>query len=111
MFEEKYQQQPALWELWTEGPRSCGKNRLLVFPQLRQFPQRFAPPQFRYAGSGAIGIGGAVARSPLPHHRTCGSAYGGSDELSCRKQAWESERVEVSVGKRRTQGRAVRQMP
>jgi hypothetical protein len=25
-----------------------------------------------------IGIGGAVARSPLPHHRTCGSAYGGS---------------------------------
>ena len=53
MFEEKYQQQPALWELWTEGPRSCGKNRLLVVPQLRQFPQRFAPPQFRYAGSGA----------------------------------------------------------
>src|SRR5271163_143050 len=26
-----------------------------------------------------IGIGGAVARSPLPHHRTCGSASGGSD--------------------------------
>jgi hypothetical protein len=25
-----------------------------------------------------IGIGGAVTRSPLPHHRTCGSAYGGS---------------------------------
>ena len=25
-----------------------------------------------------IGIGGAVARSPLPHHRRCGSAYGGS---------------------------------
>jgi orotate phosphoribosyltransferase len=30
----------------------------------------------------AIGIGGAVARSPLPHHRTCGSASGGSDGLS-----------------------------
>jgi len=29
--------------------------------------------------SGAqIGIGGAVTRPPLPHHRTCGSAYGGS---------------------------------
>ena len=26
----------------------------------------------------AIGIGGTVTRPPLPHHRTCGSAYGGS---------------------------------
>jgi hypothetical protein len=25
-----------------------------------------------------IGIGGAVARSPLPHHRTYGAVYGGS---------------------------------
>ena len=25
-----------------------------------------------------IGIGGRVASPPLPHHRTCGSAYGGS---------------------------------
>ena len=25
-----------------------------------------------------IGIGGTVTRPPLPHHRTCGSAYGGS---------------------------------
>jgi hypothetical protein len=25
-----------------------------------------------------IGIGGAVTRAPLPHHRTCGSASGGS---------------------------------
>jgi hypothetical protein len=25
-----------------------------------------------------IGIGGTVACPPLPHHRTCGSAYGGS---------------------------------
>jgi len=25
-----------------------------------------------------IGIGGQVALPPLPHHRTCGSAYGGS---------------------------------
>jgi hypothetical protein len=25
-----------------------------------------------------IGIGGSLAASPLPHHRTCGSAYGGS---------------------------------
>jgi hypothetical protein len=32
--------------------------------------------------TGEIGIGGAVARSPLPHHRTCGSASGGSDGLS-----------------------------
>jgi hypothetical protein len=26
----------------------------------------------------AIGIGGRVAPPPLPHHRTCGSASGGS---------------------------------
>ena len=26
-----------------------------------------------------IGIGGVVAHSPLPHHRTCGSASGGSE--------------------------------
>jgi hypothetical protein len=33
----------------------------------------------RYCGpSHAIGIGGTVACPPLPHHRTCGSAYGGS---------------------------------
>jgi hypothetical protein len=25
-----------------------------------------------------IGIGGTITRPPLPHHRTCGSAYGGS---------------------------------
>ena len=27
---------------------------------------------------GTIGIGGSLAAPPLPHHRTCGSAYGGS---------------------------------
>jgi hypothetical protein len=27
---------------------------------------------------GTIGIGGSLATPPLPHHRTCGSAYGGS---------------------------------
>ena len=27
-----------------------------------------------------IGIGGRVTSPPLPHHRTCGSAYGGSDD-------------------------------
>ena len=35
-----------------------------------------------------IGIGGAVARSPLPHHRTCGSAYGGSEELNYPAAKW-----------------------
>ena len=29
-----------------------------------------------------IGIGGGLTTSPLPHHRTCGSASGGSDGLS-----------------------------
>ncbi len=30
----------------------------------------------------AIGIGGSLAAPPLPHHRTCGSASGGSVRLS-----------------------------
>ena len=29
--------------------------------------------------STCIGIGGTVTRPPLPHHRRCGSAYGGSE--------------------------------
>ena len=29
-------------------------------------------------GKMEIGIGGTVTRPPLPHHRTCGSASGGS---------------------------------
>jgi uncharacterized protein YijF (DUF1287 family) len=36
---------------------------------------------FRYyeaTNESPIGIGGRVAPPPLPHHRTCGSAYGGS---------------------------------
>ena len=28
---------------------------------------------------GVIGIGGVVTHSPLPHHRRCGTAYGGSE--------------------------------
>jgi hypothetical protein len=27
---------------------------------------------------GTLGIGGSLAATPLPHHRTCGSASGGS---------------------------------
>src|ERR1022692_2043591 len=44
----------------------------------------------------AIGIGGRVAPPPLPHHRTCGSAYGGSaDEAKTARsrveaRAWQS---------------------
>ena len=30
------------------------------------------------AYSKGIGIGGSLAAPPLPHHRTCGSASGGS---------------------------------
>ncbi len=29
-----------------------------------------------------IGIGGTVTRPPLPHHRRCGSAYGGSESYA-----------------------------
>jgi len=47
-----------------------------------------AKPTFRSKGSllwlsqrglRRIGIGGAVTRSPLPHHLTCGSPPGGSE--------------------------------
>src|SRR5208282_4689608 len=56
----------------------------------RRQRRRFRPPEMVFptgkgllirlwhGASRPIGIGGAVARSPLPHHRTCGSAYGGS---------------------------------
>jgi beta-lactamase class A len=35
-----------------------------------------------YKPAEGIGIGGRVTSPPLPHHRTCGSASGGSDGLS-----------------------------
>ena len=60
-----------------------------------QYPQTSIPPQgslsaplvaralFRIASCGPqIGIGEVVAHSPLPHHRTCGSAYGGSANIA-----------------------------
>ena len=39
----------------------------------------------------AIGIGGAVTRSPLPHHRTYGSVYG--DSVSKPARAWRFLRL------------------
>jgi len=46
-----------------------------------------------YAGFIAItiGIGGAVTRSPLPHHRTYGSVYG--DSVSKPARAWRFLRL------------------
>src|SRR6266481_6073521 len=35
-------------------------------------------PPANWRAKVTIGIGGTVTLSPLPHHRTCGSAYGGS---------------------------------
>jgi hypothetical protein len=44
-----------------------------------------------------IGIGGAVARSPLPHHRRCGSAYGGSvGYAGIIEESRKTESVKVS---------------
>jgi len=62
---------------------------------------------------GTIGIGGRVASPPLPHHRTCGSAYGGSVRLSWSdiQQSRKTERVEVSDRKSALQGGTVRQPP
>src|SRR5258707_8353025 len=40
---------------------------------------RLAPRRrVRYFKGIPIGIGGSLTAPPLPHHRTCGSAYGGS---------------------------------
>ena len=39
-----------------------------------------------------IGIGGAVTRAPLPHHRTCGSASGGSAGGAAPERANEGGR-------------------
>jgi hypothetical protein len=47
------------------GARLVQTSRALILRKTaKDFPQ--------------IGIGGAVARSPLPHHPACGSAPGGS---------------------------------
>ena len=40
--------------------------------------QRYAPELNRRCRPERIGIGGSLAAPPLPHHRTCGSASGGS---------------------------------
>src|SRR6516162_6292117 len=48
-----------------------------------------------------IGIGAAVTRRPLPHHRTYGSVYGGSRWLRRHflEQCRQSERFEVRNSK------------
>jgi hypothetical protein len=46
---------------------------------------RFRSPRSARSHSreaGGIGIGGSLTAPPVPHHRTCGSAYGGSVTLS-----------------------------
>jgi len=35
----------------------------------------------KFLEAGLIGIGAAVARGPLPHHRAYGSVHGGSSRL------------------------------
>ncbi len=57
---------------WRDRGNATATHTPLNQPQFaRSLPLYFSLPQ-------KIGIGGAVARSPLPHHRTGGSAYGGS---------------------------------
>ena len=48
----------------------------------QQVRDLIAVSQILLAELTGIGIGGRVASPPLPHHRTCGSASGGSEELS-----------------------------
>src|SRR6516225_10272249 len=104
-----------------------------------QYPQTSIPPQgslsaplvaralFRIASCGPqIGIGEVVAHSPLPHHRTCGSAYGGSANIAksvrpaAEAQAEQSRRSAKQCSEREscdppgavgTAGRLCRQIP
>src|ERR1700693_4522067 len=89
-------------------------NRILVVYRFLDISFGAAAPQHSFSLKSLYknGIGGTVTRPPLPHHRRCGSAYGGSEGYaSPSKQARETKRVEVSDGKRVRQGRTVRQMP
>jgi hypothetical protein len=47
-----------------------------------------------------IGIGGNLAAPPLPHHRTCGSAYGGSGKI--KHDAWAPRLRGRVSGRRRS---------
>src|SRR5215472_13475954 len=60
-----------------------------------------------------IGIGAAVTRRPLPHHRAYGSVHGGSSRLRRRffEQGWKAERGEVRVREPNRQGFRLREVP
>ncbi len=79
----KSQPQPALWELWTEGPRSCGKTVFGFFHSSgsfhNAFPRRRSVTLARSAqkkspGSPPWGTGSAPfnfsLRSPIDGHRS-----------------------------------------
>jgi hypothetical protein len=51
------------------------KSRQQLSPHLREHANHYFPD------ARLIGIGAAVARGPLPHHRAYGSVHGGSSQL------------------------------
>jgi len=59
-----------------------GESATKSLPYAVLVPQRDtlanAPSDVEPLACGQIGIGGSLAAAPLPHHRTCGSASGGS---------------------------------
>ena len=52
---------------WRRGHLAATGAQDAILPHIR-----------KGGGRWWIGIGGSLAAPPLPHHRTCGSAYGGS---------------------------------
>jgi len=60
-----------------------------------------------------IGIGAAVTRRPLPHHRAYGSVHGGSWWLrfDLIDQRRKSQRFEVRIGKPNREGFGPREIP
>ena len=54
----------------------------------------------REAGAGVKWAEGSVTSPLVPHHRTCGSLYGGLVVELAFGRAWQSDRVEVGHGKR-----------
>ena len=97
----------SLMPLSSRIPQNDQCARAFSSNPSHQLPVLILPDQ-----ASPIGIGGRVS-PPLPHHRTCGSASGGSARLSQNniQQSRKTERVEVSNREGQGQGGTVRQPP
>ena len=78
------------------------ETQLLIVTEADQTPPGYFCPEGKFRLT--IGIGGRVTPPPLPHHRTCGSAYGGSaDQAEPAQDHW----AEARAGQSRHLGKAI----